>query len=82
VLYRFAQPISADSPSLGYTFRVKWHLKFSNFNIKTGNRLELDNEIKRDDIPQGAEERKLEESVPLDEELPLGDENNSAQEHA
>jgi hypothetical protein len=83
VLYHFAQPISNDSPALGYTFRVKWHLKFSNFYIKASSRKELDNEIVRDDIPLGAEERKDEvESVPLNEELPSGDEINSPKVHA
>jgi hypothetical protein len=82
VLYRFAEPISADSPALGYTFRVKWHLKFSNYFIKANNKMELENEIVRDDIPPGAEERKAESIVPPNEELPMGDENNSPKAHA
>jgi hypothetical protein len=82
VLYHFSQPISSDSPALGYTFRVKWHLKFSNFYIQSNAKLELENEIKRDDIPQSEEERKEEQIVPTYEELPMGDENNSTQAHA
>jgi hypothetical protein len=81
VLYHFAQPISSDSPALGYTFRVKWHLKFSNFYIKSAGTKELENEIKRDDQLQSGEVRE-ELMCQTYEELPFGDENTQSQDHA
>jgi hypothetical protein len=45
IQYRFSQPIS-EVTGTGYTFRVKWHLKFSNYFIRANANKELiDNQI-------------------------------------
>lgn len=48
---------------------------------KSSTKLELENEIKRDDLLPSGEERE-DEKVPPAEELPLGDEIYSATAHA
>jgi len=37
VIYRFSQPLT-EVEGTGYYFRVKWHLKFSNYFISTANK--------------------------------------------
>lgn len=47
VMYRFSQPIS-DVTGTGYQFRVKWHLKFSNYFVRNSNKELVENQIIND----------------------------------
>jgi hypothetical protein len=69
IQYRFIQPIS-DVTGTGYHFRVRWHLKFSNYFVRGTNKELVENEmIKDEDVDKNAtlNEKVTVESNNMDE---------------